>query len=211
MTDLLVLLSHGHSGRPDVPRGVGAAHDGRCELDLIRDYAQACEQALRGHGVACWPVADGTLVERQRRAVDYGKAWLEDHPKGLVLYVACHVNASPESARSPGDYGAVFHDARSSLGATIAGHVKASLERLPELKRGIQRETPGQSWGGAHATIRGIYSGPARMAAICYEPFFLDQPKHWPLMTQGGLREIGAALARGLIETARAQGLGGEG
>lgn len=201
MRDLLVILSIGHSGRPDVPRGVGASHDGVHELDLVRRYAHICEIALRGWGVACWPISDGTLQQRQQRAVEYGTGWLRERPTGLVLYVACHVNSAP------GDYGLVLHDERSRLGAQVAKAIQGPLSRFEELSRVLVRATPGETperpWRNAHATIRHIFDGPNAMAAVCFEPFFIDQPAHKPLTWSGGLNQVGLALAEGLLSAAR--------
>lgn len=203
MNDLLVLLSIGHSGRPDVPHGVGAFHDGIYELDLIWNYAQACRLALRGWGVACWPLSDGTLSERQHRAIQHAERWLHEHPEGRVLYVACHVNAGG------GRYGAVFYDARSSLGKRAAEALRSPLERFPELSRVITRATPGEEperpWSNAHATIRHVFDGPDEMCAVCYEPFFINAPddQHKPLTYGGGLNQVGMALAEGILGWAR--------
>lgn len=199
MMDLLVLLSHGHAGRPDRPFWLGATSNGFSEVDLSAAYMRACHLALRGWGADCWILGDGTLRERQTRAVDHGERFLAEHPAGLVLYVACHVNAGG------GDYGAVLHDARSALGAELAEAIAEPLRRLPELARVVTPATPGTDgvWASAHATIRHVFDGPARMAAVCLEPFFIDGPAHRDLRYPGALSQIGLALAEGVFTVAR--------
>ena len=196
MNPLLAILSNDHAGR-----NAGAVHDGLHEPELVAAYIEAARGHLETAGAEVEVITGGLLAHRQARAVERGRAWLREHPDGLVVYVGCHVNAAP------GTYGAVFHDVRSTLGAEVGEHVRGSLESLTPLSRAILRATPGGDWARPHATLRGIYSGPRRMTGLCFEPYFIDAPEHRPLTTPEGCELVGRVLAEGLLSAARALGV----
>lgn len=204
MKDLLVLLSHGHAGRPDAPLGLGAVVDGYTERDLTPLYMRPMEAALRGHGVPCWTLSIGTLRERQKMANDYGERWLEQHPDGWVVYIPCHMDANPAAgARSLWMY-----DHRSSggrrLAAAVADAVGAAM--VPDLGRQVvlpATDDPG--WPGPWAVLHRIYDGPSRMCAMLAEPVELHA--HRPYITPGWLSMIGVAMAKGILDFARARGV----
>lgn len=191
MSPLLAILSNDHAGR-----NAGAVHGLLREPVLVAAYMEAARDALEATGATVVFVERGRLAARQTAANDAGRAWLHEHPAGLVVYVACHVNSFPAS------YGAIFHDAQSTLGAKVGEHVRGVLQEIPELSRAILRATPGQSWGNAYNTIKDIYSGPARMTGLCFEPYFIDEPSHRPLTTPEGCTHVGQALAAGLLSAA---------
>lgn len=194
MSELLVLLSHGHAGRPDGPFDLGAVSEAGAERDLTRAYMHAAELALREASVPCWTLADGTLEARQLRANAYAKSWLRKRPAGRVLYVACHLNAGG------GDYGAIFVDARSRGSLALGAAIKDELLALEGLDRVfVVPSTSGDWTSAALRTIEHVWDGPDRMWAACFEPLFLDQPAHFELLRPEGLVLVGEALARGLL------------
>lgn len=193
--DLLVLLSHGHAGRPDAPRSRGAVVDGLQERNLSLEYMRACQEVIESAGGACWMIADGTLPDRQARAVEHGEAWIAGSDKRIVLYVACHLDVNGGHKR-----GIVFHDFRSTLGARVATHVRDSLCGVAGVgERKVIAAGPANWTKRAYSTIKGIYQGPEGMAGICYEPLSLDCPEHRALIREGGLSKVGTSLGLGLL------------
>lgn len=204
MDGLLVLLSHGHAGRPDVPLGVGAVVDGYTERDLTPLYMRPLEAALRGHGVPCWTLSDGTLRDRQKRANAHGEKWLKDHPKGWVVYIPCHMDANPDA----GPRSLWMYDHRSfggrRLAEAVAGAVGAAM--IPDLGRQIiVSATDDPNWPGPWAVLHHIYDPRNRMCALLAEPVELHA--HRPYITPGWLSMIGVAMAKGILDFARARGV----
>ena len=195
-----LILDIQHAGRASKPSDLGAAADldgdGKIERDehearLTPVYAQAAQDLAAADGVRVLRIDGGEYPTRHRVAVelaasDPGRRW---------LYVACHLNAGG------GDYGLVIHDSRSQAGRLAAEAVRAEVAKLPGLRRALAGATSaeGSDWPRAWSTIRGIYDGPANLSAICFEPCFMDQPAHRPLLTKAGLDQIGAALFRGAV------------
>ena len=203
MTELLVLLSHGHAGRPDAPLMLGAVVDGYTERDLIPLYTRSLEVTLRGHGVPCWTLSDGTLADRQARAVSYGEAWLEDHPRGRVFYLPCHVDAHLDA--SPRSLW--MHDHRSRSGAVLARSIADAVGAagIPGLGRQVVRAaTPDPDWIGPWRVQEHIFDGPSRMCSTLAEPIIL--PAHIPHITPGWMSMIGAAMARGILTATKTLG-----
>jgi hypothetical protein len=142
-------------------------------------------------GAYCRIIDEGWYPARHEAAAQIARGWA-----GPVAYVACHVNAGG------GSYAMALHDMRSAGGARLARCVVGELERgsLHGLSRFISRETASTgSWRRAHETIKGIFDGPANISAICYEPFFLDTPSHAHMLGGEGIRAVGQALARGIL------------
>lgn len=201
---MIVLLDLQHRGRRSRPADLGAEFDvdgdGRVESDereanLTPIYALACADALGlVGGIEVLLLAAGEYAERQAVAV----ALAANRPSERIAYVACHLNAGG------GSYGLVIHDSRSSGGRQLAEAVAVAL-KLPELDKVVVGTT--DEFPRAAGTIGGVFSGPPNISGVCFEPFFLDQPRHSSrgavkpaaLSEPDGLRRVGAALAVGLL------------
>lgn len=193
-----LILDIQHAGKPSRPGDLGASADldgdGVVERDehearLTPLYAAACRAHAAQDGVKVLWIDGGEYPARHKMAVELAKS----DPSRRWLYVACHLNAGG------GNYGLVIADKRSAAGRVAAGFVADALGKLPELSRTIVGTTDaeGSDWPRAWSTVRGIYDGPWNLSGICFEPCFMDQPAHRPLLTAEGLARIGEALYRG--------------
>jgi len=155
-------------------------------------YLLAAEERLIAAGAEVIPLADGSYSERHDRVNRYAEGY-----SGACVYVAAHLNAllGGMSADS-GDYGAVFYDYRSASGPDLALHVARALDHAcPELAAVKTLECRPDDWTrNAYHTIRGV--GPV---SLCFEPLFIDQTAHLPLMSEEGMWRIGGALASGIM------------
>jgi hypothetical protein len=202
-----IILDIQHAGRKSRPTDLGASADldgdGVIERDehearLTPLYAMACQALAARDGVKVLRIDGGEYSARHRMAVDLAAS----DPSRRWLYVACHLNAGG------GNYGLVIADQRSTQGRNAAREVAEALEALPELTRTIAGVTAaeGSDWPRAWGTISGIGAPgtPRNIAGICFEPCFMDQPSHRPLLTAEGLTRIGEALYRGAVAWAAA-------
>ncbi len=193
------ILDRQHTGKSAASADMGAWAD--LDGDGIQDvqeyealitpryllHAEVCIRSA-GHGVI--PISDGTYVERHSRMIKYAR----QTPAQRFAAVAAHLNAGD------GDYGSVFHDARSTAGKALAEAIAAGLRaRCPELARvRVFAASPNDWTANALATIAGIYAGPANLAGVCFEPCFINHVDHRPLLQGPGLQRIGMALADGI-------------
>lgn len=198
---LLVILDRQHAGKRSSPADVGACYDldgdgvkaetGEREIDLTLGYGERAAQALEQVGVQVvrlgWPDYVGSYDERHAQAIGHARS----NKEGRCLYVALHVNAGG------GDYGLVEYDERSGRGGAAASTLCRALTTLPELSRGKTNALDSTERGWA--CIDGLYSGPANLCGVIYEPGFIDQAKHRPLWTEAGLARVGRALAQGCL------------
>ena len=184
-----VFLDRQHAGQIRKPSAYGAYSRlvERHEADMTLDYLAAAERKLRELGIDVVNISDGRYPERHMRVLEYANI-----AQGTSVYVAAHLNAGG------GDYGAVFHDYRSSMGKDCSLVVADALdEECPELARVLVKEARSDDWTkNAFATIAGIYVG--RPCALCFEPCFVDSASHLPLLEPKGLERVGIALAHGI-------------
>ena len=196
MTDLLVILDRQHTGKPGRPQDTGghSSFSDLSEARMVQKYLAAAEWSLRRGGASVIPLSDGAYHDRHTRARRYASR------SALSIYVAGHLNAGG------GDYGAVFHDHRSVAGASASELVSRALHAAcPELDgTKVIPARLGHWTTNAYYTIRGVYSG--RPCGICYEPAFMDNLDHAPLMTDEGLERIGTSLAKGIFDWAESVG-----
>lgn len=200
---MIAILDRQHFGKPGRRRDLGAGYDldgdglvgdHEREASLTPYYIEAARKHVEaaGHGVI---VEDrGWYSKRHIRANIFAA-----EARGPVAYVACHINAGG------GDYAAIIHDARSQNGKRLADLVAESLNdlHLAGVSRVIVRgATPDNDWSRGLNTIKGIWSGPANICGICFEPLFIDCHAHRQWLNPVGLDSIGAALGSGLIEWA---------
>jgi len=185
-----VVLDRQHAGQVGriADRGAQADLDHSGGIDahereamLTPGYILAAEARLIALGHEVIVISDGTYAARALRAIDYG----------ADVYVACHANAGA------GNYGLAVANVGSAQGAVLASAIVTKLRALcPELDRVVVGDTSAASFPRAHACIGGVAK--ARAIGICYEPGFLDQPRHAPLWTGSGPIRVGQALAEGI-------------
>lgn len=210
-----LILSIDHTGRPSRPGDMGAAYDldgdgvkgenGEREVDLVLAYVAVARKYAESKGIRTVVLDDGEYGARHITAI----AKAREFPTIRWAYLACHVNAGG------GTYGLIRPDHRSHGGAALALSLALNL-RAPEIDRvrtdplypgantakmaGRDVSTPDKVgwWTRGWSCIDGIYAGPANLAGVLVEPFFLDSPEHRPLTTPEGLTRIGRLLVDGV-------------
>jgi hypothetical protein len=184
-----VFFDRQHAGQIRKPSDQGAYSRlvERHESDMVLDYLAAAERKLRQLGINVINISDGRYSERHARVLEYANM-----AGGTSVYIAAHLNAGK------GDYGAAFYDHRSTMGKNCANFIADALvEECPELERALTRPAQPNDWT-THAfnTIKGVFVG--KPCGICFEPCFVDNEAHIPLLEPRGLERIGDALALGI-------------
>ena len=198
----IVIFDRQHYGKPGGGE-LGAAydldHDGRIEdhereANLTPRYYLPAKRLLEDQGHTVYVLDQGWYSARHREVRRLAMLHSSQH----CVYVACHVNAGANGHTRP--YSLVISDARSTQGRNIAAEVSAAMRDadIPGINRCITREGTETEWTNGLNTIKGIYEGPANVAGICFEPYFLDNHRHHYAATKEGGEQIGAALATGL-------------
>jgi hypothetical protein len=193
---VIVILDRQHHGKPNKSdKGARTELDGRTvhEVDLTHDYIEAASALLLAEGHAVYVLDHGWYSARHARACEIAR----ENPDERIAYVACHINAGS------GSYGLVLHDARSRGGHALAEAVADALgpAAAPHIDRALVRAADREgSWSRAMTTIQGIWSGPANIAGICFEPFFIDSERNRDLLSPAGLTLVGQALAAGCMQ-----------
>ena len=201
MTNLLVILAHGHAGKPGRSQyDLGAVHGGHTERDLVPWYMAAMERVLSAAGATVRVIRSGSLDGRQEQALSWGREWLQERPQGLVLYLPCHMDANAGS----GPRSLVLHDQRSRLGARLAHHVRLELAEVPDLGPSLVFGAHAGNWTvRAFNTHRFIWDGPRSMCAATLEPLLVTgQHDHLLGPDASGLVLVGEACARGVLAMA---------
>lgn len=192
----MIVLDRQHSGKPHRPQDMGAHHDldgdGLAELWEMESYWTAiyglsAEIRLRSLGHTVIPMSHGTYPERH--------TFVNERLPDARVYVAMHLNGGAPRGK---EYSAVFYDYRSApeRGKALAESIDAQLAQI-EAIGGNRRiwSTSKHGWKkNAHSTIRGV----DRAIGICFEPLFIDGPRHASLMNVQGMQQIGNALADGI-------------
>jgi len=211
-----LILDIQHQGRPSKPGDMGAAYDldgdgvkgenGEREVDLVRAYVAAAREYAETLGIPVLVLDSGEYGARH--VVAAAKA--AEFPGYRWAYAACHTNAGG------GTYGLIRPDYRSKAGAALALSLALNL-RAPEIDR-VRTDPlyPGANtakmagrdvstadkvgwWTRGWSCIDGIYAGPANLAGVLVEPFFLDSREHRALTTPEGLTRIGRLLVDGVV------------
>lgn len=214
---MLVILDLQHRGKPG-KNDLGASHDlngdgviqaHEREANLTPIYAAAARMVLERAGCEVEILQRGAYSTRHKRAAE-----LASEARGLVAYVACHLN------KGGGDYGLVCYDFRSGNGGTLATEIARMMRKrfAGEVRRVLTGAAAPEHrpagiagrrwdllpkfdgavmWPRPFATIRGIYAGPGNLSGVCFEPLFMDT--HSDLCNEAGLERIGEALAAGLL------------
>lgn len=201
MTELLVILVHGHAGKPGRSRyDLGAVHEANVERDLAPWYMASMERALSAAGATVRIIRSGSLDGRQAQGVAWGREWLEQHPQGLVLYMPCHLDSN--AARNPS--GMVLHDKRSRLGGRLAHHIRLELAEVPDLGGAMLFGASEKDWTSrAFNCMRHVFDGPPAMCAVVLEPLLVTgQHDHLLGPETHGLVLVGEACARGVLAMA---------
>ena len=203
------ILDHQHRGKPNRPNDQGAAVDldgdgtieaSETEVYLVEGYLSSCSEDLAVAGELCAWLASGHYSERHQRARVLAEHWRDFlAPVARAAYIASHLNAAGDPSA---DYGAVFFDHRSRGGEELAHEIAGELAVLLPTVRVIAA-TPNDWTKNAYSTIRGVYRGPSYLSAVCFEPVFLTSPETRDMLTPEGLRQIGQALAAGILRWTR--------
>lgn len=197
---MIVIFDRQHFGKPgkaDLGAGVDLDGDGvvesqEQEANLTPLYYMPAKQTLEQMGHRVFVLDSGWYQDRHKRANEIAA----QNPTQKVAYLACHINAGK------GDYSVMIHDERSANGKRLADSLMRGLERrqIPGLKRHLVRSaTATNEWKRGFSTISGIFAGPANIAGVCVEPYFLDRPEHAGLATASGGVLLGDALIVGLL------------
>ncbi len=197
---MIVIFDRQHFGKPgkaDLGAGVDLDGDGvvesqEQEANLTPLYYMAAKQTLEQMGHRVIVLDSGWYQDRHKRANEIAA----QNPTQKVAYLACHINAGK------GDYSVMIHDERSANGKRLADSLMRGLERrqISGLKRHLVRSaTATNEWKRGFSTISGIFAGPANIAGVCVEPYFLDRPEHAGLSTASGGVLLGDALTVGLL------------
>ena len=200
---MIVIFDRQHFGKPgksDLGAGYDLDQDGKVELqeqeaNLTPLYYLPAKRELERLGHSVYILDDGWYADRHRKANAIARA----NPRTSAAYIAAHINAGR------GDYSVMISDQRSKSGASLAAALAASLTRanLAGLQRNLTRSaTADNEWKRGFSTISGIFAGPANIAGVCFEPYFIDRPEHGWLTSPEGGEAIGRALAQGLCEWA---------
>ncbi len=196
---MLAILDRQHGTRyRDWAGGASADLDGdgvidshETEAKLTPLYIAEAYRRLVSAGHEAEAIAIGHYKDRHARALELAEA-----VKGAnVGYIACHLNA----ADPPGSYGLVCWRSGSKPSKALAEQIAIALRRLPELGGNVKVVEAKKSgdWSRAYTTIAGV-SPSSGVAAVCFEPCFINQPDHRSLLVGDGPRRIGKALAEGL-------------
>lgn len=193
----LVVFDHGHAGRTG--RKPPATYtDPESGLVMFREdvlslaYGSHAIETLRLTGVDAVWLGPGTYEDRQRRARDMG----------ADLAVMTHVNSGASAILAAGNplRGGLFYDHRASSrggkGAALAIKGKCSAA----LGGGWYAHPckPGRTeWtAGAFSLLEHLGAVPG----VVFEPGYIDAPEHFARWTPNGLRQLGEALAFGVLD-----------
>ena len=200
---MIAILDRQHFGKPnrrseDLGAGVDLDGDGvieahEWETALTPIYLSACQLKLEALGVevVTFPYEGQKMSYKQRHAEACRLA--RENPEARGAYLAAHLNAGG------GNYGLVIHDERSSGGKALAESIANGMRHyLPELYRVLVRGASSDSWARGLTTIRGIWSGPANLSGVCFEPLFMDNEDHQDLIKSDGLQRAGLSAAVGI-------------
>ena len=213
-TYIALVPGHGARVSPDGRRAyhdpgaqaVARDADGRSETlieeDRVRVLADRLHRRLVLAGVACGThdaagpsPADDPARSYRRRCLDGVRAGMASGAD-RVLVVHVHLNAGggryPLAVHHPGEAGT----------PDWCGHIEAALAALPGLDRRRGASTVAD-FPRARGLIEAAWQAgkacaPKPVHAMVLEAAFLDQPAHWPLLSDGGLDLIADAVLSGL-------------
>ena len=200
---MILHLDLGHAGKPpphDRDRGAVRA-DGVTEADLAQLYiAAATERATMRGAQVRYPMTPSYYGARQIEACRMAQL----DPDTQHRYVACHLNAGG------GRYGLVGYDRRSKLGRALAEELAGALADACHWLGGVRAHGVGHdsamTWErNVFATISRVLAGPANIAAVCFEPGFIE---HDAATTPEALAMYGIVLAD--VLTGNRQAVGGD-
>ena len=200
---MILHLDLGHKGKPpphDRNRGAVRA-DGVTEAELAQLYiAAATKRAVMRGAQVHYPMTPAYYGARQVEACRVARL----SPLVQHRYVACHLNAGG------GRYGLVGYDLRSGLGRELAVELAGALADACHWLGGVRAHgvahDSAMTWErNVFATIGRVYDGPANIAAVCFEPGFID---HDGATTPEALALYGVVLAD--VLTGHRQAVGGD-
>lgn len=205
---LILDVQHvGRRGRTD--RGAvwppGSARHEDFEAARVLHYVAAATRRAHERGAPCVVLTQGSYPARHAYVDDFARrAGPGGGAANTWLYVACHLNVMPNGG---GRFGLVAHDSRSALGRRFATGVAQALRdgpyrELPDVRlRAIGPAEAQEAWQrNVLSTYAGIWSAPANVAGICYEPAHLDDEAL--ALDPDGLASLGRALVDGALRLA---------
>ncbi len=173
---MIVIFDRQHYGKPGKPNDRGAAvdldgdgviSDQEQEANITPLYYLPAKAELERQGHSVYVLDSGWYGDRHKQA----NAIAAQNRDKKVAYIACHINAGK------GDYAVFIHDARSKGGTGLANALAAAFQGagINGIRRNLVRAASADNeWKRGYSTISGIYAGPANIAGVCLEPFFLD-------------------------------------
>ena len=174
-----VFIGVGHGGSDP-----GAVANNTKEKDLNLSIALACRDELVRHGVS---------VKMSRDKDEYdpiGEEVNECNAYGPDLAVDIHNNAGG------GDGGEVFYSHLGGKGKTLAENILAEIVKTGQNSRGIKTRVNSQG-KDYYAFIRNT-TCPATIVECC----FIDNASDLQILsTEGKRKEMGVAIAKGILKT----------
>ncbi len=190
MSRHLVYMSWGHIGRVAADISKGATHDNKWEVLYIPHYIQSMSEVFLKKGIHCMVDGVDAYSKRHTRATGFASGYTK------VAYLSCHLNWFPQDRRQRPMF---FYDYRSSGGRRLASSIVESIRtswtepRPPNLCASM-----GDDWTrNAFHCIRGVYSGPKNISAVCCEPLAMNGE---PAVTVTSVKKIGKSIAHGVID-----------
>ena len=188
----ILIRGHGTKARGSWQPGASADLDGdgvvEQEARLVPRYLAEAYRVLAAADHEVEVYATGSYESREAHALEVASLV----PGARVGYVQAHCNAGG------GDYGLIGWRTQSPASQALADRIAAALRAAcPELAGVRSVDANAEAWPRMYRILVGIPLG-SGIAAVCYEPCFVDCPAHRPLLAPEGLARIGQALARGL-------------
>ena len=184
----LIILDRQHVGKPNRLSDLGATcidENGIQHFEGIETarYIHEIELECRRQGYDVIVMSDGVYRDRHGRVNFYANQY-----DGLTIYIACHINAG-----GSGRYGVAFYDCRSSSGQRLSRHIANECSVLGYDWKSIECR-PNDWTKNAFHTIRGVAP-----VAVCFEPYFIDNPGHRKIMmTDDGRKRLAVQFVTAL-------------
>ncbi len=176
-----------HIGKPNKRKDMGASIGDlpeQCEAYWTSLYAFFAEMKLRELGYEVMRLSDGSYPSRHSRVNNYHS--YRDDPG---VYVSCHINAGQ------GNSAIAFYDYRSLRGRDLSTSISNEMKQLAQISSSKSIACRPDDWtSNAFNTIKSIQ----KPVAICFEPFFIDNPLHQQLLSYENIKQVGELLADGI-------------
>ncbi len=209
MNDLMVVLDiqHGWKGSWYDPGAMcdqnsdGVIEEWEHEHSLSAAYAEYARMACAGFGLRCAIVPDEMRASNYADGMQWANRLAQDH-RGPAAFVACHLNSVLGDPPKRGIVGYYSASPRSRLLAQcltqpLKQYVPDLVEETAEIP--VDPQADERYRRSMHYTIREVGKEVPGMAAVCYEPAFIQHLRGDRAAADRHCRRIGLALARGLL------------